>query len=85
MHQLSAAGYRLREPVEIPIEKPRMISQMVEMLYGNPIDYKKLANYMDLPRQLIKETIEAHALRMPESGHSSAKRTGQILKFLKTS
>jgi hypothetical protein len=40
---------------------------------------------MDLPRRLIKETVEAHAIKMLENKDSNAKSNGQILKFLKKS
>lgn len=63
MQLLSAQGWKTQEPVDIPIEKPRLIGQMAEMLYGIPIDYKKLASHMNVPYSLLKETIESHAIK----------------------
>lgn len=62
MYQLTIQGYRIKEPIAVPLEKPRMLGQMAEYLYGVPIDYKKMSNEMDLPFQLIKDTIAVHAI-----------------------
>ncbi len=63
MYQLSLQGWRTKEPLDIPTEKPRMISQMAELLYGVPINYKELADDVNLPPFLIKRTLEAHAVK----------------------
>jgi Zn-dependent peptidase ImmA (M78 family) len=43
-HQLSALGMKTREPeaLDIPIEKPRLLRKMVEIVYGDPVDYSAL-------------------------------------------
>ena len=63
MQQLSIRGWRKKEPsnLDLPAERPRGLSKMVELLYGAPIDYKKLASDMYLPKQLIRKIIEANA------------------------
>jgi len=63
MYQMNSRYGGKNEPVEIPVEKPRLLGQLAEILYGTPIDYKLLASHMNLPMQLIRETIEAHALK----------------------
>jgi len=63
MQQMSMKGMRKKEPGKVPLEKPRMISQMAELIYGIPIDYRKLASEMNVPAQLIKETLEVHAMK----------------------
>jgi Zn-dependent peptidase ImmA (M78 family)/DNA-binding XRE family transcriptional regulator len=66
--QLSARGWRLREPkmFDIPIEKPRLMRQLAEIVYGNPIRYKMLSEEVGLPETLVRSIIEAHAKRTPE-------------------
>lgn len=63
MYQMSSRYGRTKEPVDINIEKPRLLGQLAEILYGCPIDYKLLASHMNLPTQLVLDTIEAHALK----------------------
>lgn len=63
MYQMSSRYGRTNEPVDINVEKPRMFGQLAEILYGLPIDYKRLASHMNLPLQLVADTLEAHALK----------------------
>lgn len=56
--QISARGWRKAEPVEIPAERPRALRQMAEMLYGTPIDYRRLADDSALPPLLLREIFE---------------------------
>jgi len=62
--KLSAKGWRIREPenLDIPIEKPRALRKITELLYGIPIDYKTFAHEMKLSAQFLKQVIDAHAL-----------------------
>jgi Zn-dependent peptidase ImmA (M78 family)/transcriptional regulator with XRE-family HTH domain len=82
MQQLSSRGWKLKEPVDIPKEKPRLISQMAEKLYGLPINYKSLASNMNLSYQLVQEMIEAHTIK---NGHIGTLQNpnATILKFKK--
>ena len=61
--QLSARGWRMREPsnLDIPIEKPRALRKMVELLYGNPVDYENLSSEVHLTKNFLRESIEDHA------------------------
>jgi Zn-dependent peptidase ImmA (M78 family)/transcriptional regulator with XRE-family HTH domain len=62
--QLSAQQWRVAEPVFVPVEKPRAVRKMAEVLYpGSPIDYKKLATDVSLNPQLVKELLDAHATK----------------------
>ncbi len=66
--QLSARGWRMREPrmFDVPVEKPRAVRQIAEMVYGNPIRYKKLAEDVGMPESFVRSIIEAHATKVPE-------------------
>jgi Zn-dependent peptidase ImmA (M78 family)/transcriptional regulator with XRE-family HTH domain len=85
--QLTARGWRLREPpaLDVPVEKPRALRQLAEMLYGNPIDYAKLASEFGLTTTMVKSIIEAHAakgeLTPPHVDTQPAPDTGKILSF----
>ncbi len=63
--QLSARGWRMREPrnLDVPVERPRAIRQMAELLYGKPINYQRLGADVGLPARFVREIIEAHAAR----------------------
>ena len=65
LYQIGKKGMRVEEPVYIPLEKPRLLRQMAERLYGNPIDYQKMASQLNLPVQLLKQIVEAHAEQRP--------------------
>jgi len=62
MQQISKRGWRKREPKEsdIPIEQPRAISQMSELIYGLPVNYRQFSKDMNLPYELAKDIITAH-------------------------
>jgi Zn-dependent peptidase ImmA (M78 family) len=59
--QISKNGWRTKEPVTITAEKPRAIRKMAEILYGAPINYRKLSSEVHLPLFWVKRIIEAHA------------------------
>jgi Zn-dependent peptidase ImmA (M78 family)/DNA-binding XRE family transcriptional regulator len=91
--QLSARGWRMREPrmFDVPVEKPRLMRQIAEIVYGNQIRYKKLAEDVGMPENLVRSIIEAHAKRTPEaSPHSvmpapgSPKPKADIVQFKRT-
>ncbi len=63
--QLTKRGWRKREPsaLAVPVERPRAFRKMAELLYGDPIPYKKLAIDANLTTQFARELIELHAGR----------------------
>jgi Zn-dependent peptidase ImmA (M78 family) len=83
MLQLNNHDWRKREPVDIPIEKPRFIGQIAEMLYGVPIDYKSIAAQMNLPIQLVRNTIQAHAIKNTISKSEPPDGGNKIINFTK--
>jgi Zn-dependent peptidase ImmA (M78 family)/transcriptional regulator with XRE-family HTH domain len=87
--QLSARGWRMREPkmFDIPVEKPRGLRQIAEMVYGNPIRYRKLAEDVAMPEQLVRSVMEVHATRIPEqvATTSDASRSkADVVQFRRT-
>lgn len=57
--KLSKFGWRKQEPANlaVPVEKPRAIRQMAELLYGKPIDSRRLAEDTKLTEQFVKEVM----------------------------
>lgn len=82
--QLSARGWRTREPrmFDVAVEKPRAVRQIAEMVYGNPIRYKKLAEDVGMPENFVRAIIEAHATKVPEQlTTETEKPKAQIVEF----
>jgi Zn-dependent peptidase ImmA (M78 family)/transcriptional regulator with XRE-family HTH domain len=59
--QLGARGWRTEEPVAVPVERPRALRQLAELLYGVPIDYASLAHEMGLDPSFVQDLLEVHA------------------------
>jgi Zn-dependent peptidase ImmA (M78 family)/transcriptional regulator with XRE-family HTH domain len=89
--QLSARGWRTREPrmFDIPIEKPRAVRQIAEIVYGNPIRYKRLAEDVAMPESFIRSIIEAHTTKNPEldiaKPHHQKEAKAEVVAFKRPS
>jgi Zn-dependent peptidase ImmA (M78 family) len=59
--QLGARGWRTQEPITVPVERPRALRQLAELLYGRPIAYPSLADAMGLDPAFVRALLEAHA------------------------
>jgi Zn-dependent peptidase ImmA (M78 family) len=59
--QLGARGWRTREPVALPVERPRALRQLAELLYGVPIHYLALAHAAGLDPAYARDLLEAYA------------------------
>jgi Zn-dependent peptidase ImmA (M78 family)/DNA-binding XRE family transcriptional regulator len=59
--QLGARGWRTQEPLTVPVERPRALRQLAELLYGIPIDYPQLAQAVGLTPCFVQDLLEAHA------------------------
>ena len=61
--QIGRAGLRMAEPenLAVPLEKPRALRQMVEIRYGRPIDYRKLAADTKLTPVMLQKIMGVHA------------------------
>jgi Zn-dependent peptidase ImmA (M78 family) len=82
--QLSARGWRMREPrmFDVPVEKPRAVRQIAEMVYGNPIRYQKLAEDVGMPENFVRAIIESHATKVPEQSiKETEKPRAEIVEF----
>jgi Zn-dependent peptidase ImmA (M78 family)/DNA-binding XRE family transcriptional regulator len=72
--QIGRRGWRLREPeqTDIPVEKPRAFRRMVEVLYGEPLEYRRIARDLRLHPHLVKQIMESYSTRdeLPRRGSS---------------
>ena len=73
--QISWKGWRTREPdsLAVPIEKPRGLREMAELLYGSPIHYPKLSKATGIGIQRLRAILDAfspgpNAAPVPEGG-----------------
>ena len=68
MQRLSARGWRLNEPLssQVPMERPRVVRQMAEAIYGRRIDYAKFATDVSYPENFIRDLMMAHAGKDPD-------------------
>ena len=82
MQQISQYGWRLKEPIEIPFEKPRALSQMAEMVYGKPINYKRLASDTNFPVSICKELLSPYA-GITKNSMQSNKPTDEPVRIYK--
>jgi Zn-dependent peptidase ImmA (M78 family)/DNA-binding XRE family transcriptional regulator len=58
--QFGTRKWRLREPIEVPLERARALRQMAELLYGDSLDYAKVAGDARLPETLVRQTLEGY-------------------------
>jgi Zn-dependent peptidase ImmA (M78 family)/transcriptional regulator with XRE-family HTH domain len=59
--QLGARGWRTREPIPVPVERPRALRQLAELLYGRPMDDVALAHTTGLDPTFVQGLLKAHA------------------------
>lgn len=83
--QLQKHGWKKEEPPElaVPVEKPRALRKMAELLYGVPVDYRRLAASAGFAPQFARKVIELHASReeMLAGRKHTEPSTGQLIDF----
>ncbi len=57
--QLTMKGWRLKEPIDVPEERPAALLQLATMAYGSPINYSRLASDVSLLPSFARSYIEA--------------------------
>jgi Zn-dependent peptidase ImmA (M78 family) len=84
--QLSVKGWRTREPgnLEIPVEKPRGLKQMAELIYGRSIDYEKMAADTHLSTSFLKEVMQGYSDRIAPHEKRDQPST-RVISFAKPS
>jgi Zn-dependent peptidase ImmA (M78 family) len=74
MQQLAVKGWRTKEPVEIPTEKPRLLRQLIERAYGAPVSTPSVAKALKIPERLLQQVLESHAGHGPIRTSSTQRR-----------
>ena len=69
------------ENLAIPPERPRALRKMAEELYGNPINYQKLARETHLPIMTVKSIIQEHASKEDLSRSWRKPTQGQVVSI----
>ena len=54
--QIGARGWRKNEPVEVPLERPRVYRQMAEILYGADVEFE-MAESLNIERSLAQRML----------------------------
>jgi Zn-dependent peptidase ImmA (M78 family) len=84
--QIARKGWRKQEPanLSVPVERPRAVRKIVEVLYGDPPDFARVASDMRLHPHQVRQILRAHADRsqLPPEGAVGEPR---ILPFPKPS
>lgn len=77
--QIGRRGMRVDEGenLAVPIEKPRALRQIVELRYGRPIDYRRLAKDTNLTPKMLQAIISAHA----EGPRPTERKTATVLSL----
>jgi Zn-dependent peptidase ImmA (M78 family)/DNA-binding XRE family transcriptional regulator len=60
MRQITVRGWRHKEPVEIPMERPHALRKMAELVYGTPINLRKLASDISFPLAFVRDVFRPY-------------------------
>ena len=81
--ELAARGFARKEPPDatIRIEKPRLFRKIAELVYGVPLDPKKLTVDFALPPAIATSIVAAHADRSELVATVQNKTPDNVVKF----
>lgn len=88
--KLSARGWRKQEPVDIPQEKPRLLSKMAETLFGVGYPAEKLASQVNVSPRILADLVSSYASGNRPSANGDQNSTGpestvSLLEFRRNS
>jgi Zn-dependent peptidase ImmA (M78 family) len=78
--QVSAKGWKKKEPGEFEPEKPRLLKQILEDVKG--VSTEQLANELRMSPAFIRDVLERYADKSKQNGNDLI-RTGQKITLLK--
>jgi Zn-dependent peptidase ImmA (M78 family)/transcriptional regulator with XRE-family HTH domain len=80
--QLSIKGWRTHEPdqLNVPVEKPRLLRNMAELIYGFPINYAKFAAEAHLSETELRSIMALYADRK-ELAKEDLPPKGKVMNF----
>ena len=64
MQRIGMRGWKTKEPAhyDIPLEKPRLLRQMAERLYGELLNYSSIASDAHLDPSRVREMLERYRI-----------------------
>jgi Zn-dependent peptidase ImmA (M78 family)/transcriptional regulator with XRE-family HTH domain len=65
--QVGKRGWKVQEPIELPVERPRLLRQLAEREYGSPIDVQRLASDLKMSTRRVRDILEACEPRRPST------------------
>jgi hypothetical protein len=82
--QLSIKGWRTKEPasLDVPVEKPRALRQMAELLYGQQIEYERMAADLHLSSSFVRQVMQEYA-ESAAIGEDRPRTPGNVISFAK--
>lgn len=77
--QMSQKGWRKREPesLDVNAERPRALRQMVELVYGDPPDFSKMASDFNLTREFLASLFDPYDSGKTRKAGESQEPTAQ--------
>lgn len=77
--QINKNGWRQKEPIEIPIERPRLLLQLSEIIYGIPVDIKTISHNNRMANQIVEDALSRYLGKNENNDKENIK--GKILSF----
>jgi Zn-dependent peptidase ImmA (M78 family) len=84
--QISLKGWRKQEPANlaIPIESPRALTKMAEVLYGRPVDLRRMATDAGLSLQVLRDILAVNVVdERPMTGNDETPDGGKVVELLR--
>jgi Zn-dependent peptidase ImmA (M78 family) len=85
--QISARGWRKKEPVAVPLETPRLLRKLAETLHGLEFEPAQVASHVGAPARLVHEILDVHfgkkdLVSGPLSPYQrTSARDGEVISF----
>ena len=82
--QVAIKGWRIKEPpnLDVPIEKPRGLRQMAELIYGRQIDYERMAADLHLSPAFLRQALQEYA-EAPDAAEGRPTSARNVISFAK--
>jgi Zn-dependent peptidase ImmA (M78 family)/DNA-binding XRE family transcriptional regulator len=63
LQQVGMRGWRTQEPAQydIPLEKPRLLRQLAERIYGEPLDYSRISSDLHIDSEYLRALLGRYA------------------------
>jgi len=79
--QIGARGWRTHEPdhLAVPVEKPRALRKMAELIYGDPVNHQRMAKDMKMAPSFVKRLLDSHADKAEYVGSVPPGRSSRVV------